>query len=96
MIQQIITPIRQRLTDAGVSRLGVFGSVARGDAKLDSDVDVLVSFLPAARTFDNFMAVSEALESAFHRRVDLVTDDALSPYLGPHILREVQYVDLGH
>jgi predicted nucleotidyltransferase len=57
-------------------------------------VDILISLNPAARTFDNFMAVSEALESAFNRRVDLVTDDSLSPYLGPRILQEVQYVDL--
>ena len=94
MFEQIVTPIRDRLTAAGVRRLGVLGSVARGEARADSDVDILISLNPAARTFDNFMAVSEALESAFNRRVDLVTDDSLSPYLGPRILQEVQYVDL--
>ena len=60
-----------------------------------SDVDVLVTFHPDARTFDNLFAVGEALEQAFHRRVDLVTEDSLSPYLGPRIRSEVKYVDLG-
>ncbi|OHE88741.1 MAG: nucleotidyltransferase [Verrucomicrobia bacterium RIFCSPLOWO2_12_FULL_64_8] len=95
MLERDIRPIRQRLRAAGVQRLGVFGSVARGEARRDSDVDVLVTFAPAQRTFDNFMAVSEALEEALHRPVELVTADSLSPYLAPRILHEVQYVDLG-
>lgn len=95
MFESAIAPIKSRLVAAGVRRLGVFGSVARGDAKEDSDVDVLVGFSPEARTFDNLFEVGEALEEVFQRRVDLVTEDALSPYLGPAILREVHYVDLG-
>jgi len=72
----------------------VFGSFARGEARQDSDVDVLVAFSPEARTFDNLYIVGDTLERAFQRRIDLVTEDALSPYLGPEILREVRYVDL--
>jgi predicted nucleotidyltransferase len=89
-----IAPIKQRLQLAGVERLGVFGSVARGTATPGSDVDVLVRFRPDAQSYDNLFEVGEALEQAFHRPVDLVTEPALSPYLGPHILKEVQYVDL--
>jgi predicted nucleotidyltransferase len=96
MLESAIAPIRSRLIAAGVKRLGVFGSVARGEAREDSDVDVLVGFSPEARTFDNLYTVGEALEEAFQRRVDLVTEDALSPYIGPNILREVRYVDLGN
>ena len=95
MFESIIEPIQSRLRVAGVLRLGVFGSVARGEENATSDVDVLVSFRPDARTFDNLFAVGEALEQAFHRRVDLVTEDSLSPYLGPRIRSEVKYVDLG-
>ena len=72
----------------------MFGSVRRGDAKELSDIDVLVGFEPEARTYDNLFTVGEALEEVFRRRVDLVTEDALSPHIGPHILREVEYVDL--
>ena len=96
MFEQTISPIQTRLISAGVRRLGIFGSVARGNARADSDVDALITFRPEARTFDNLFDVGEALEEVFHRRVDLVTEDALSPYLAPHILREVKYVDLGH
>lgn len=95
MFEADIRPIKRRLLAAGVRRLGVFGSVGRGEARADSDVDVLVRFEDKSRTYDNLYAVGEALEEAFKRRVDLVTEDALSPYLGPRILREVKYVDLG-
>ena len=93
MFEAPIAPVKARLLASGVRRLGIFGSMARGDMRADSDVDVLASFAPHQRTFDNLYAVGEALEEVFQRRVDLVTADALSPYLGPHILREVEYVD---
>jgi predicted nucleotidyltransferase len=96
MFESNIASIKTRLLTAGVSRLGIFGSFARGEEHQDSDIDVLVRFSPQARTFDNLFAVGEALEEAFHRKIDLVTEDALSPYIAPHILREVKYVDLGN
>ena len=94
MFESHIAPIRNRLLAAGVERLGLFGSFSRGEAGPDSDVDVLVAFRADARTYDNLFAVGEALEEVFHRKVDLVTEGGLSPYIGPKILREVKYVDL--
>lgn len=94
MFEADIAPIKARLLAAGVRRLGVFGSVSRGNARHDSDVDILVQFDTHARTYDNLFSVGEALEEVFHRKIDLVTQDALSPYLGPRILQEVKYVDL--
>ena len=57
-----------------------------------SDVDILIEFSPGRHTFDNFMDVSLLLEDVLGRNVDLVTRESLSPYIGPHILREVQRV----
>jgi len=94
MFESHIAPIRSRLLAAGVERLGLFGSFSRGEAGPDSDVDVLVSFRADARTYDNLFDVGEALEEVFHRKIDLVTEGGLSPYIGPKILREVKYVDL--
>jgi uncharacterized protein len=94
MFEVPIAPVKARLLASGVRRLGVFGSMARGDMRPDSDVDVIVQFAPDKRTFDNLYAVGEALEEVFQRRVDLVTQDALSPYIAPYILNEVKYVDL--
>ena len=95
MFESIIRPIKSQLTASGVIRLGIFGSYARREATPESDVDVLVAFRPEQRTFDNLFKVGEVWESVFHRRVDLVTEDSLSPHIGPRILKEVQYVDLG-
>src|SRR5215467_7075954 len=76
----------------GVQRLALFGSVARGEARLDSDVDLLVQFYPGAKTYGRFLAVAELLEARLGRRVELVTMEALSPFLGPHILAEAEDV----
>ena len=95
MFEPVIAPVVEQLRAAGVVRLGIFGSVARGDARPDSDVDALVRFVPSARSIDNLLAVGDALERVFNRRVDLVTEDSLSPYIAPHIMRDVRYVDLG-
>jgi uncharacterized protein len=94
MFERQIAPVRSRLLAAGVEKLGIFGSVARGEEGSESDVDVLVTLRPEARTFDNLFLVGELLEEVFHRRVDLVTDAALSPYIAPHVYAEVKYVDL--
>ena len=76
----------------GVWRLALFGSVARDEARPDSDVDVLVQFSPGAKTYDRFLALSELLEECLGRRVELVTVEALSPFLGHRILAEAQDV----
>ena len=72
----------------GVRRLALFGSVLRDEARPDSDVDLLVEFLPGQKTIDRFMALADLLEATLERRVELVTTEALSPYIGPHILAE--------
>lgn len=74
----------------GVARLGVFGSRARGEARDDSDLDVLVEF--SHPTFRNYMGLKRFLESLIGVPVDLVSSAALKPLLKEHIMREVEYV----
>jgi len=69
--------IRKRYS---VKALCVFGSVARGQAADDSDVDVLVAFKQKA-AFDLFMDLEFYLEELLGTGVDLVTDKALCPQL---------------
>jgi predicted nucleotidyltransferase len=76
----------------GVRRIALFGSMLRGECDRDSDIDLLVEFQPGRKSFDGFLALSELLERLFGRRVDLVTTEALSPYIGPHILAEAEDV----
>ena len=72
----------------GVRRLGLFGSVARGEARPDSDVDLLVEFFPGEKNFDRFMTLSDLLEQLLRHPIELVTVEGLSPFIGPHILAE--------
>ena len=76
----------------GVRRLGVFGSFVREHQGRESDVDMLVEFEPGAKTFDAFMQLAFFLKALFGRRVELVTPESLSPYIGPRILHEMTYV----
>lgn len=76
----------------GVERLALFGSVLRDEARPESDVDVLVGFAPGAKSFDRLLALSELLEERLDRSVEVVTTEALSPFLGPRILAEAQDV----
>jgi hypothetical protein len=76
----------------GVVRLALFGSVLRGTPHPGSDIDLLVSFAEGAKTFDGFFALCELLEKILGRPVELVTTEALSPYIGPRILAEAQDV----
>jgi hypothetical protein len=80
-----------RLKHYGVKRYGVFGSFVRGMQTDRSDVDILVEFEAGKKSFDNFMHLAFFLEDTLGRRVELVTPESLSPYIGPHILREVEY-----
>jgi predicted nucleotidyltransferase len=86
---------RDDLRRLGVRRIGLFGSFQRDEPSAESDVDLLVEFVPGEKSFDNFMAVSFLLEDEFERPVELVTRTALSPHIGPHILRNVEYVEIG-
>lgn len=78
----------------GVKRLSLFGSFARGDQVLGSDVDLLVEFAEGETTFDHLMALGSLLEELLGRKVQLVTRDGLSPHIGPHILAEAEHVSL--
>lgn len=71
----------------GVTRLALFGSVARGDSVADSDIDVLVGFDGPA-TSVRYFGVLFCLEDSLGCSVDLVTDKALRAELQPHIERE--------
>jgi uncharacterized protein len=71
----------------GVVELALFGSTARGTARLESDIDILVSFDGAA-TSDRYFGVQFFLEDLLGRPVDLVTDKALRPELRPFIEKE--------
>ncbi len=85
---------RREMAEMGVRRLAVFGSFVRGEATSESDIDLLVEFEPGQKTFDSFMRLAFFLEELLGRPVDLVTEEALSPHIGPYIRNEAEYVPL--
>jgi predicted nucleotidyltransferase len=78
----------------GVIKIGIFGSVARGEDTNTSDLDVLVQFKKGEKNYHNFLGVVDLLENELGQEVELVTVESLSPYIGPYILKEVQYAPI--
>ncbi len=85
--QKLIEICRQN----DVAQLGVFGSVARGEANEQSDVDLLVEF-SKPKSLLGLIDLEQQLEDALGRKVDLLTKAALSPYLRDRILKELRIV----
>ena len=83
---------RVALASLGVLEIGLFGSFARGEQTPESDVDLLVEFTPQQHTFDSFMDLSFFLEALLGRKVELLTRESLSPYIGERILAEVEKI----
>ena len=74
-----------------VKRIGLFGSYARGDQKKNSDIDFLVEF--EKPVFENFMDLAFYLEELFGRKVELITNGNLSPYIQPYVEKEVKWYE---
>jgi predicted nucleotidyltransferase len=79
--------IRAAASKHGASNIRVFGSVARGEARPDSDIDFLIeaglntsSWFPAGLILD--------LEKILGRRVEVVTEKGLNPFIRDYVLRE--------
>ena len=74
-----------------VTSVGVFGSTARGESTPQSDIDLLVEFGDRKSLLD-LVRLERELSATLGRRVDLLTKDAISPYLRERILGEVQMI----
>ena len=78
---------KRQLKKFGVSSLSIFGSVARDEARKNSDIDILVDFEKPIGLFE-FARLQMYLEETLGRKVDLVTPEALRKELREDILRE--------
>lgn len=74
-----------------VAMIGIFGSQARGEANDQSDIDLLVKF-SKRKSLLALVALERQLTDALGRKVDLLTEAALSPYLRARILRDLKVI----
>ena len=91
----IITILRQHeheLHRQGVMHAGLFGSRVRGEARPDSDIDILVDLDPAVglSVFD-YVGLKTYIANLFEGPVDVISRDGLKPYVKPAVLAEVLY-----
>jgi len=76
----------------GICHAALFGSVARGDNRPDSDIDILIEFDPAARvTVFDYVALKDYIASLFEQPVDVIDRDALKPHLRGPSARDAVY-----
>ena len=83
-LKQRVTPIAER---HGARNVRVFGSVARGEDRPDSDLDILID-LEDGRTLLDLIGFQQELEQALGRKVDVHTERSLSRYFRDEVLAE--------
>jgi predicted nucleotidyltransferase len=86
-VLQRLSDVRREPEASSVSGIWLFGSIARGEDREGSDVDVLVEFAAPVTLFE-FVRLRRRLEALLGRSVDLVTHDALRPQFRDAILRD--------
>ena len=88
---EIALRLRPLMERYGVQFAGVFGSQARGEAKPTSDIDLLVRFT-APKSLLDLVAIENAMSETVGRKVDLITERSLHPYLKQSVLRDLKVV----
>lgn len=91
IIQQTQVDVDRICKDAGITYLALFGSQARGDQRIDSDIDLLVEFKETPGLI-SFIRTKQQFEKIFDRKVDLVTKNGLSKYIKPYIQKDLQVI----
>ena len=86
-IFRILESHRETIRGFSVRSLSLFGSVVRGEATEDSDLDFVVEF--DRKTFENYMDLKFFLEDLFGCKVDLVIPETIKPLLRPYIMSEL-------
>ena len=76
----------------GVAHAALFGSMARGDQRSDSDIDILIELDPAARvTMFDYVDIKDYIKGLFHEPVDVVNREGLKPFVRPRAAADAIY-----
>jgi len=94
-IFQTIIANKEAIKNFGVTEIGLFGSYVRDEQTDESDIDFLVDYNLEEISYRKYFLFCEYLESLFkNNKIDIVTKNGLSPFIGPHILKSVNYVKI--
>ena len=85
--EAVAVTVRELGERFGICNIRVFGSFARGEAGPESDVDLLVEYVPGKGGFA-FVDFCEAVETLLGRKVDVVTDKSLPPLIRDRVLAQ--------
>lgn len=96
-IKKILVENKEILKKYNVKSIALFGSYVRGEQREDSDIDLLVEFERDAfgKDFDgytdNYENLKSFLENTLDKTVELLTNEMISPYIKPYVLKEAEY-----
>lgn len=90
-IEEVRLKIGSILQESNVEYAGVFGSVARGSARPDSDVDILVKF-KGRPTFKAYVDLDADIRHALGIDVDLLTEGSVNKFLRPYIEQDLKII----
>ena len=91
LVQDRREDILHTATHHGARSVRIFGSVARGEARSDSDLDLLVEMAPDRSLLD-IIAIQQDLEDLLGCKVQVLTEAAVSPYFRETVLKEATYL----
>ena len=91
-VKNIAETIKPTLEKYGVKYAGLFGSQSRGDARPNSDVDILVA--PGTKLFSvwDVVGLKEELSMLLKKKVDLILEKAIIPYFRDYIFRDLKII----
>ncbi|MEO5358525.1 MAG: nucleotidyltransferase family protein [Nitrospirae bacterium YQR-1] len=90
-IRETILANRWLLRRYQVGSIALFGSYVRGEQRDDSDIDFLVEF--ENNTYSNFINLVYSLEELFNRSVTVLSEESLSPYIKPYVMKEFERIE---
>lgn len=92
-IKDVLQEEKEILYKLGIERVGIFGSYIRGEAKPDSDIDILIDVASdSSLTLFSLVEIEQRLSEKLNNKIDIAIKADLNPYISERILSGVVYV----